>query len=91
MCFMTISDKLVKRLRHEFPDEMEDIPEGTKPYRLYHGHWQRSIGSWSWGIGGRGNIIRCIGSQWSMKDILKEPKIVLFTEFSGELSVCPAN
>ncbi len=88
---MTISEKLVKRLRSEFPDIMEDIPESEKPYRLYHGFYQRSNGAWSWGIGGRGKVLVCVGSQWNMKDILKEPKIVLFREFSGELSVCPAD
>lgn len=88
---MTISEKLVQRLRKEFPDMMEDIPDNEKPYRLYHGFHQRSNGAWSWSIGGRGNVIRSIGSQWSMKEILNEPKIVLFREFSGELSVCPAD
>lgn len=86
---MKISEKLVARLRKEFPDLMESIPETEKPRRLYHGHHQRSIGAWSWCIGGKLGILTSIGSQWSMKEILNESKITIFHEYGGDISIIP--
>jgi hypothetical protein len=86
---MKISEKLVKRLRKEFPDIMVDIPETETPRRLYHGFHQRSNGAWSWAIGGKTGILTSVGSQWSMEEILKEPNITIFHEYGGDLSVIP--
>jgi hypothetical protein len=86
---MKISEKLIERLRKEFDDFNKDIPISEKPRRLYHGHIQRSIGAWSWCIGGNVNCVYSYGSQWPMKELLKANELSLFTEVGGDVSIIP--
>ena len=84
-----ISEKLVERLRLEFPEFNERVPSTEKPRRLYHGRNQRGIGAWSWAIGGNMNCIYSYGSQWSMREILNAKDISLFKEHGGDISILP--
>ena len=55
-----------------------DIPE-----RLYHGHWQRSSGAWSWGL-----KISNVGSGSSMSECLKAKKWeIYYAHGSAEIIV----
>ena len=84
---MKTSEKLIARLNKELNLE---IPLDEKPRRLYHGYNQRSIGAWSWCIGGNRTMVKSIGSQWNMKQLLKEKKLDTFTEVVGDISIIPA-
>lgn len=86
---MKISDRLIKRLRSEFPEFNTHIPETELPRRMYYGIHQRSIGAWSWGIGGNTNCIYSYGSQWSMGYLLKAKHLSLFKEIGGDISILP--
>ena len=86
---MKVSEKLIARLRNEFPEFDEQIPLGEEPRRLYHGYYQRAAGAWSWCIGGNMKTIYSYGSQWSMKDILNAPYISLYNEPGGDISILP--
>ena len=83
---LKISERLIERLNSEFG---LDILKTEKPRRLYHGYHQRAIGAWSWAIGGNKSMKECYGSQWPMKEILYAPKISLFTEAGGDISILP--
>lgn len=86
---MKISEKLIARLRQEFPQFNEDVPENEKPRRLYHGYYQRASGAWSWAIGGTMTCFRSYGSSWNMKDLLNAEFLSLYIEPGGDISVIP--
>jgi hypothetical protein len=69
-----IRDALLARLKSDLKIKM-----GRDPYvlRLYHEHWQRSAGAWSWVVEWHKDPSSgTIGSQWPMKAILKAKKII---------------
>jgi hypothetical protein len=84
---MKISDKIIERINKEFG---LDIPKSQRPRRLYHGHWQRSEGAWSWCVGGNLEFQMCYGSQFTMKELLKEKYIILFREHGSDVAIIPA-
>jgi hypothetical protein len=86
---MTISEKLINRLRREFPEFNENIPLSEKPHRLYCGYNQRSIGAWSWCIGASINCPASYGSQWNMKTLLKAKHLSMYIENLFETSILP--
>ncbi len=80
------TDKIIKLLREKFEIE---IPGNEKPRRLYHGVHQKSIGAWSWAIGGNKNMQQSYGSQWNMRQVLDFKTPTLFLELGGDISIIP--
>lgn len=84
----TISQKLKERIVKEFSI---DIPDNEMPRRLFHGHHQRSMGAWSWCIGGNLNWNPSYGSSYSMSEILKAKHLITFQEHGFEISFLPVS
>jgi len=85
---LKISEKLVARLNAEFN---LNIPDNEKPRRLYTGYQQKSIGAWSWCIGGNDNFLPSYGSSTAMTELLKHPYLILFKEHGFDTSILPVS
>lgn len=80
---MTKWQKLRKRLKEELNIETEDIFD-----RTYAGRHQRSMGAFVWTTLKKGCPIGCIGSRWSMTNLLKAKYLCAVTGH-GDLEIIP--
>lgn len=59
-----LADKLAKRIKEEFDIDVEPVIK-----RTYAGHWQRSMGTWSWSMRGAG--VGCVASHYPATELVK--------------------
>lgn len=85
----SISKLLTERMHKEIDGFSDCISKKCKPRRLYHGHHQRSIGAFSWCIGGSIDNANCYGSCFTMKEILEAPNWTLFQGYGIEIEILP--
>lgn len=85
---MIIREKLRARLNKEF-SEMDMTFNDSELERLYHGHWQRSEGAWSW-ITRPDSGLTAIGSQFSMSECIKANHWHV-SLWQGALSIYPTD
>jgi hypothetical protein len=62
-----LADKLARRIKKEFGLEVEPVIQ-----RTYAGHWQRSMGTWSWSM--RGSRVGCVASHYPATELVRAKK-----------------
>lgn len=73
---MKISDRLICRIRREFPEMADLLPEGVRLDRTYAGYLDLASGDMSW-ISFAPGVGRVIQSTESMTRLIKSSKLTI--------------
>jgi hypothetical protein len=79
----------VQRLVERLEREHKLLVDASTFSRVRAGHWQRSSGAWSWWMFLHGASRQMIGSQFSVKQLLKAKTLQIGPNFN-DLEVDPA-
>ena len=80
---MKLSERFIQRCR----DELKlNLPDGTFVRRTYAGYWQRAAGAMSWTFAHKHEYIGEIGSQWSITELMKAPRLSIMYNDSGNMN-----
>lgn len=81
---MTTIEMLCNRLRSELGIDADPLSF----IRLYPGYWQRKQGAWSWSMRFKNRSGSCIGSQWTVRKLIKAEKLSEY-HYNGDWYIDP--
>lgn len=86
---MNAATKLWKRLQDQGLIG-RDPPPDPEVSRTHAGRHQRSAGAWSWTFSSASDwIVSCIGSEFTLGELLKSPFHSIFKSCGGDVSIYP--